>query len=135
MGVTNGCGPNSYNILTDQTIKRKNLVDQEIKSSFKVESSDQEPILAIKNFDRRRRWKYRAHCGDYPLRYDQLLDNSSPNSNTQLAARAAYIHALSLASQTFEEGRERLVTVVDFLCARGISLTASLTCCHETNVR
>ena len=52
---------------TDQTIKRKSLVDQEIKSSFKAGSSDQEPILAIKNFDRRRRWKYRAHCGDYPL--------------------------------------------------------------------
>ena len=41
----------------------------------------------------------------------------------------------SLAGQTFEEGRERLVTVVDFPCARGISLTASLTCCHETNIR
>ena len=52
---------------TDQTIKRKSLVDQEIKSSFKAGSSDQEPILAIKNFDRRRRWKYRAHCCDYPL--------------------------------------------------------------------
>ena len=57
---------------TDQTIKRKSLVDQEIKSSFKAGSSDQEPILAIKNFDRRRRWKYRAHYGDYPL-YKQVL--------------------------------------------------------------
>ena len=26
------------------------------------------------------------------------------------------------------------MTVVDFPCARGISLTASLTCCHETNI-
>ena len=52
---------------TNQTIKRKSLVDQEIKSSFKAGSSDQEPILAIKKFDRRRRWKYRAHCCDYPL--------------------------------------------------------------------
>ena len=41
----------------------------------------------------------------------------------------------SLAGQMFEEGRERLVTVVDFPCARGISLTPLLTCCHETNVR
>ena len=44
-------------------------------------------------------------------------------------------HPTSLAGQTFEERRERLVTVVDFPCARGISLTASLTCCHETNMR
>ena len=41
----------------------------------------------------------------------------------------------SLTGQMFEEGRERLVTVVNFPCARGISLTASLTCCHETNMR
>ena len=27
------------------------------------------------------------------------------------------------------------MTVVDFPCARGISLTASLTCCHETKTR
>ena len=47
----------------------------------------------------------------------------------------AAVGAVSLAGQTFEEGRERLVTVVDFLCARGISLTASLTFCHETNMR
>ena len=39
----------------------------------------------------------------------------------------------SLAGQTLEEGRECLVTVVYYPCARGISLTASLTCCHETN--
>ena len=38
----------------------------------------------------------------------------------------------SLASQTFEEGRERLVTVVDFPCARRFSLTASLTSYHDT---
>ena len=49
-------------------IKRKSLVDQEIKGCFKAGSSDQEQILAIKNFDRRRRWKYRVHSGDYPLR-------------------------------------------------------------------
>ena len=46
-----------------------------------------------------------------------------------------HIGFASLAGQTFEEGKERLVTVVDFPCARGISLTALLTCCHETNVR
>ena len=32
-----------------------------------LKGSDQEPILAIKNFDRRRSWKYRVYCSDYPL--------------------------------------------------------------------
>ena len=49
------------------TIKRKKFVDQGIKRCFKAGSSDQEPVLAIKNFDRRRRWKYRAYGSDYPL--------------------------------------------------------------------
>ena len=49
------------------TIKRKILVDQEIKGCLKAGSSDQEQNLAIKNFDRRRRWKYRIYSGDYPL--------------------------------------------------------------------
>ena len=39
---------------------------------------------------------------------------------------------LSLAGQTFKEGRESLV---DFLCARAISLTSSLTFYHKTNMR
>ena len=49
------------------TTKRKILVDQEIKWCFKTGSSNQEQNLAIKNFDHRRRWKYRVHSGDYPL--------------------------------------------------------------------
>ena len=53
--------------LAQSTIKCKILVDQEIKGCFKAGSSDQEQILAIKNFDRRRRWKYRVYSGDYPL--------------------------------------------------------------------
>ena len=53
--------------LVRSTIKRKILVDQEIKGCLKAGSSDQEQNLAIKNFDRRRRWKYRVYSGDYPL--------------------------------------------------------------------
>ena len=51
----------------DQEIKNKSQVNQAIKESFGVRSSDQELNLAIKIFDRRRRWKYSAHSGDYPL--------------------------------------------------------------------
>ena len=51
--------------LAQSTIKRKILVDQEIKGCLKTGSSDQEQNLVIKNFDRRRRWKYRVHSGDY----------------------------------------------------------------------
>ena len=61
-GVTTGCGH-----LTDQQSSVETFIDQGIKRCFKAGSSDQEPILAIKNFDRRRSWKYRAYCGDYPL--------------------------------------------------------------------
>ena len=72
-------------------IKRKSLVDQEIKGCFKAGSSDQEQILAIKNFDRRRRWKYRVHSGDYPLtkklNFITLFQIGSP---TALADGAAY---------------------------------------------
>ena len=51
--------------LARSTIKRKIfLVNQEINGCFKAGSSDQEQILAIKNFDRRRRWKYRVHSSD-----------------------------------------------------------------------
>ena len=39
--------------LARSTIKHKILVDQEIKGCFKAGSSDQEKILAIKNFHRR----------------------------------------------------------------------------------
>ena len=45
-------------------------LDQAIKQASRIESRDQEGILAIKTFDRRRRWKYGAHSGDYPLRGD-----------------------------------------------------------------
>ena len=41
--------------LAQSMIKRKILVDQEIKGCFKAGSSDQKEILAIKNFDCRRR--------------------------------------------------------------------------------
>ena len=53
--------------LNRSTIKRRKFVDQGIKRCFKAGSIDQEPILAIKNFDRRRSWKYRVYCSDYPL--------------------------------------------------------------------
>ena len=48
----------------NQEIKSKSQVNQAIKESFRVRSSDQEINLAIKIFDRRRRWKYGAHSGD-----------------------------------------------------------------------
>ena len=41
--------------LARSMIEHKILVDQEIKGCFKAGSSDQKQILAIKNFDRRRR--------------------------------------------------------------------------------
>ena len=48
------CGYNQWaGSLARSTIKRKILVNQEIKGCFKAGSSDQEKILAIKNFDRR----------------------------------------------------------------------------------
>ena len=50
-----------------QEIKNNSQVNQAIKESFRVRSSDQGLNLAIKIFDRRRRWKYGAHSGDYPL--------------------------------------------------------------------
>ena len=52
---------------TDQQSSVGSLVDQGINRCFKAGSSDQDAILAIKKFDRRRSWKYRVYCGDYPL--------------------------------------------------------------------
>ena len=49
------------------SIKSTNHDGSRIKSCIKAESSDQEPISAIKTFDRRHRSKYRAYSGDYPL--------------------------------------------------------------------
>ena len=40
---------------------------QAIKQAPRYESSNQGVIFAIKIFDRRRRWKYGAYSGDYPL--------------------------------------------------------------------
>ena len=40
---------------------------QAIKVAQMYESNNQESILAIKLFDHRRSWKYRAYSGDYPL--------------------------------------------------------------------
>ena len=67
-GCTRDAGRNQWVwSLTRSMIKRKSSVDQEIKGCFKAGSSDREQILVIKNFDRRCRWKYRVHGGDYPL--------------------------------------------------------------------
>ena len=55
VGITNGCGH-----LFDQ---RSSVIFRSIKSSMGASKQDQ----AIKNFDRRCRWKYRVHSGDYPL--------------------------------------------------------------------
>ena len=63
--------------LVRSTIKRNISVDQEINGCFKEGSSDQERILAIKNFDRRRRWKYRVHSGDYPLAINMTTQSRS----------------------------------------------------------
>ena len=60
--------------LVQSTIKCKFLVDQEIKGCLKAGSSDQEQNLAIKNFDRRRRWKYKVYSGDYPLLFELSED-------------------------------------------------------------
>ena len=54
-------------ITVNQAIKALGKLDQAIKQASRNESRDQEGILAIKTFDRRRRWKYGAHSGDYPL--------------------------------------------------------------------
>ena len=48
----------------NQRIKK---LGQAIKQAPRYESSDQELILVIQNFDRRRWWKYGAYSGDYPL--------------------------------------------------------------------
>ena len=74
IGVTVGmwvesCSPLAY-AHVDSLIKQSRhhlKVNQAIKRCTKARSSDQDRILVIKNFDRRHRWKYRAHCGDYPL--------------------------------------------------------------------
>ena len=63
------CSPLAY-AHVDSLIKQSGhhlKVNQVIKRCTKARSSDQDRILVIKIFDRRRRWKYRAHCGDYPL--------------------------------------------------------------------
>ena len=66
---TKRCGHNHWAwSLTDQQLSDHSSVDQEINKHFKTGSSDQGPNLAIKNFDCCRRWKYKAYCGDYPLR-------------------------------------------------------------------
>ena len=51
-------------LLSDQQSSEHSSADQEIKKCFKAGSSNQGPNLVIKNFDRHRRWKYRACCGD-----------------------------------------------------------------------
>ena len=51
----------------NQEIKTLAKADQVIKQASRDKSSDQAVILAIKILDRRRSWKYRAHCSDYPL--------------------------------------------------------------------
>ena len=57
--------------------------------------------------------------------------NRSRESNLSIIYRITFVSRIptykeiSLAGQTFEEGRERLVTVVDFPCARGISVSSS----------
>ena len=54
-------------ITANQAIKALGKLDQAIKQASRNESRDQAGILAIKTLDRRRRWKYGVHSGDYPL--------------------------------------------------------------------
>ena len=54
-------------ITANQAIKALRKLDQAIKQASRNESRDQAGILAIKTFDRRRRWKYGVDSGDYPL--------------------------------------------------------------------
>ena len=60
-------GIRAEHIQFDQRIKSANHRESRIKRCIKAGSSDQEPTLTIKTFDRRRRSKYRAYSGDYPL--------------------------------------------------------------------
>ena len=54
-------------IIANQAIKALGTLDQAIKQASRNESRDKAGILAIKTFDRRRRWKYGVHSSDYPL--------------------------------------------------------------------
>ena len=57
------CGRNHWMwSLSDQQSSEHSSVDQEIKKCFKVGLGDQGPNLAIKNFDRRHRWKPGTYC-------------------------------------------------------------------------
>ena len=91
VGVTTGCGH-----LTDQQSSVETFVDQGIKRCFKAGSSDQEPILAIKNFDRRRSWKYRAYCSDYPLLFLLI-----PHTKGSIECNTVLIHRNVRAVGTF----------------------------------
>ena len=57
----------------NQAIKMPEKVDQAIKQASRHESNDQPLILTIEFLDRRRRWNYRAHSSDYPLKNKQTL--------------------------------------------------------------
>jgi hypothetical protein len=64
--------------LVQSTIKHKSWMDQEIQRCFKAGSSDQEQILAIKNFDRRHRWKLHTH---YSVAWALLKYSSDERAN------------------------------------------------------
>ena len=77
-------------IRANQAIKALGKLDQAIKQASGNESRDQEGILAIKTFDRRRRWKYGVHSGDYPLLFSTHTSVITPISTGALIKTRVY---------------------------------------------